>query len=60
MIERALRKQIDIRAFIFTTQDEEDGARWIPAEDILSSEDWRVLSEVNEILKPIYLQTIWT
>ncbi|KAM5527771.1 transposase-like protein [Fusarium oxysporum f. sp. phaseoli] len=56
MIERALRKQTDIRAFIFATQEEEDGARRIPAEDILSSEDWRVLGEVNEILKPIYLQ----
>jgi hypothetical protein len=60
MIERALRKQTDIRAFIFATQEEEDGARRIPAEDILSSEDWRVLGEVNEILKPIYLQTMRT
>ncbi|RKK92477.1 hypothetical protein BFJ70_g17772, partial [Fusarium oxysporum] len=60
MIERALRKQTDIRAFIFATQEEEDGARRIPAEDILSSEVWRVLGEVNEILKPIYLQTMRT
>ncbi|KAG8673969.1 hypothetical protein FPOAC2_07379 [Fusarium poae] len=60
MIERAFRKQTDIRAFIFATQEEEDGARRIPAEDILSSEDWRVLGEVNEILKPIYLQTMRT
>ncbi|KAJ0136169.1 Uncharacterized protein HZ326_20826 [Fusarium oxysporum f. sp. albedinis] len=37
MIERALRKQTDIRA-----------------------EDWRVLGEVNEVLKPIYLQTMRT
>jgi hypothetical protein len=55
MIERALRKQTDIRAFIFATQEEEDGTRRFPAEDILSSEDWRVLGEINEILKPIYL-----
>ncbi|KAF4332993.1 ribonuclease H [Fusarium beomiforme] len=60
MIERALRKQTDIRAFIFATQEEEDGARRIPADDILSSEDWRVLGEVNEILKPIYLLTMRT
>uniref|UniRef100_A0A0C4BKZ8 AC transposase n=1 Tax=Fusarium oxysporum (strain Fo5176) TaxID=660025 RepID=A0A0C4BKZ8_FUSOF len=58
MIERALRKQTDIRAFIFATQEEEDGVRRIPVEDILSSEDWRVLGEANEILKPIYLQTM--
>ncbi|KAI8401384.1 hypothetical protein FOFC_18253 [Fusarium oxysporum] len=60
MIKRALRKQTDIRAFIFATQEEEDGARRILAEDILSSEDWRVLGEVNELLKPIYLQTMQT
>ncbi|KAJ0131793.1 Poly [ADP-ribose] polymerase 2, partial [Fusarium oxysporum f. sp. albedinis] len=60
MIERALRKQADIRAFLFAIQEEENEARHIPADDILSSEDWRVLGEVNEILKPIYLQTMRT
>ncbi|RKK90542.1 hypothetical protein BFJ68_g16425 [Fusarium oxysporum] len=60
MIERALRKQTDIRAFLFAIQEEENEARRIPADDILSSEDWRVLGEVNEILKPIYLQTMRT
>jgi hypothetical protein len=60
MIERALRKQTDIRAFLFAIQEEENEARRIPADDILSSENWRVLGEVNEILKPIYLQTMRT
>ncbi|EXK76664.1 hypothetical protein FOQG_18598 [Fusarium oxysporum f. sp. raphani 54005] len=60
MIERALRKQTDIRAFLFAIQEEENEARRIPADDILSSEDWRVLGEVNEILKPIYLQMMRT
>ncbi|KAG7000175.1 putative AC transposase [Fusarium oxysporum f. sp. conglutinans] len=60
MIERALQKQTDIRAFLFAIQEEENEARRIPADDILSSEDWRVLGEVNEILKPIYLQTMRT
>jgi hypothetical protein len=60
MIERALRKQTDIRAFLFAIQEEENEARRIPADDILSSEDWRVPGEVNEILKPIYLQTTRT
>ncbi|RKK18989.1 hypothetical protein BFJ67_g17659 [Fusarium oxysporum f. sp. cepae] len=60
MIEGALRKQTDIRAFLFAIQEEENVARRIPADDILSSEDWRVLGEVNEILKPIYLQTMRT
>ncbi|EXM12288.1 hypothetical protein FOTG_19211 [Fusarium oxysporum f. sp. vasinfectum 25433] len=45
-------------AFLFAIQEEENEARCIPADDILSSEDWRVLGEVNEILKPIYLQTM--
>ncbi|KAJ0128078.1 Uncharacterized protein HZ326_28824 [Fusarium oxysporum f. sp. albedinis] len=44
------------QAFLFAIQEEENEARRIPADDILSSEDWRVLGEVNEILKPIYLQ----
>ncbi|EGU86083.1 hypothetical protein FOXB_03400 [Fusarium oxysporum f. sp. conglutinans Fo5176] len=60
MIERALRKQTDIRAFLFAIQEKENEARRIPADDMLSSEDWRVLGAVNEILKPIYLQTMRT
>ncbi|KJZ75821.1 hypothetical protein HIM_04645 [Hirsutella minnesotensis 3608] len=58
MIERALRKQTDIRAFIFALEGEQDEAKRIPADDILSNEDWRVLGEVNEILKPLYFQTM--
>ena len=60
MIERALRKRTDIRAFIFALEGEQDEAKRIPADDILSNEDWRVLGEVNAILKPIYLQTMRT
>ncbi|KFA70228.1 hypothetical protein S40285_09426 [Stachybotrys chlorohalonatus IBT 40285] len=56
MIERALQKQTDIRAFIFTLEGEQDEAKRIPTDDILSNEDWRVLGEVNEILMPLYLQ----
>ena len=52
MIERALRKQTDIRAFIFALEGEQDETKRIPADDILSNEDWRVLGEVNQILKP--------
>ncbi|KAM4056495.1 putative transposase [Hirsutella rhossiliensis] len=60
MIERALRNRTDIRAFIFALEGEQDEAKRIPAADILSNEDWRVLGEVNAILKPIYLQTMRT
>jgi hypothetical protein len=54
IIKRALRKPIDTRAFLFAIQEEENKARYIPADNILSSEDWRVLGKVNKILKLIY------
>lgn len=60
MIERALRKRTDIRVFLFALEGEQNEAKRIPADDMLSNEDWRVLSEVKEILKPIYLQTMRT
>ncbi|KAI8416773.1 hypothetical protein FOFC_03106 [Fusarium oxysporum] len=60
MIERALRKQTDIRAYIFALEGEKDEEKRIPADDILSNEDWRVLGEVNEILTPLYHQTMRT
>ncbi|KAM5529131.1 transposase-like protein [Fusarium oxysporum f. sp. phaseoli] len=60
MIERALRKQTDIRAYIFALEGQKDEEKRIPADDILSNEDWRVLGEVNEILTPLYHQTMRT
>ncbi|KAG6996788.1 putative AC transposase [Fusarium oxysporum f. sp. conglutinans] len=60
MMERALRKQTDIRAYIFALEGEKDEEKRIPADDILSKEDWRVLGEVNEILTPLYHQTMRT
>ncbi|RKK06792.1 hypothetical protein BFJ65_g18346 [Fusarium oxysporum f. sp. cepae] len=60
MIERALRKQTDIRAYIFALEGEKDEEKRIPADDILSNEDWRVLGEVNELLTPLYHQTMRT
>jgi hypothetical protein len=60
MIERALRKQTDIRAYIFALEGEKDEEKRIPADDILSNEDWRLLGEVNEILTPLYHQTMRT
>ncbi|KAK5988728.1 Putative AC9 transposase-like protein [Cladobotryum mycophilum] len=43
VIERSLRKQIDIRAFILALEGELDVSKRIHPEDVLSSEDWRVL-----------------
>ncbi|PNP50095.1 hypothetical protein FNYG_15977 [Fusarium nygamai] len=47
MIERALRKQTDIRAYVFALEGEKDEEKRIPADDILSNEDWRVLDNAN-------------
>ena len=60
MVERALKKQTDIKAFIFALEGEPDEMKRIPADDVLSNEDWRVLGEVREILRPLYLQTMRT
>lgn len=60
MIERSLRKQIDIRAFIFALEAEPDRSKRIHPEDVLSSEDWRVLGEIQAILQPLYRQTMRT
>jgi hypothetical protein len=60
MIERALRKQTDIKTFLFALQDEQDMARRIPADEMLSNEDWRVLDKAHEILQPVYLQAMRT
>ena len=60
MIERALRKQTNIRAYIFAPEGEKGEEKRIPANDILSDEDWRVLGEVNEILTPLYRQMMRT
>ncbi|KAF6525626.1 hypothetical protein HZS61_011421 [Fusarium oxysporum f. sp. conglutinans] len=48
MIKRALRKQTDIRAYIFALEGEKDEEKRIPADDILSNEDWRVLAALPE------------
>ncbi|KJZ69618.1 hypothetical protein HIM_10981 [Hirsutella minnesotensis 3608] len=58
MIERALRKQNDIRAFLFSLEGEAGASKRIPADDILTNEDWRVLAEIGHILMPLYLQTM--
>jgi hypothetical protein len=60
MIQRALRKQSDIQTFLARNLDEADPQRRIPVEDHLDMEDWRLLTELKEILEPLYHQTMRT
>jgi hypothetical protein len=60
MLNRAITKRDDLSSFILKLQVETDASRKIPAADVLTSDDWRVLEEVREILQPLYLQTMRT
>ncbi|KAF6782650.1 transposase-like protein [Colletotrichum musicola] len=57
MINRALQKKAEIETYVNWVQGEDDAARKIPDDDLLSPEDWKVLAEVSAILEPFYLQT---
>jgi hypothetical protein len=60
MIERALKKQGDIEIFLIRNSYEQDPGKRIPAEDVLTPEDWLLLVELRDILEPIYRQTMRT
>jgi hypothetical protein len=60
MIERALKKQGEIQAFLAKNKSELDPQRRVPEEDLLTYEDWRLLIELKEILEPLYQQTLRT
>ncbi|KAF6781225.1 transposase-like protein, partial [Colletotrichum sojae] len=60
MIERALKKQSQIQSFLSINQLEADPQKRPPEEDILTFEDWRLLVELQDILQPLYKQTIRT
>lgn len=54
MIKRALLKYHDICTFLRKNRDEPDPQKCIPESDHLNTEDWRLLSELKEILEPLY------
>ncbi|KAK5996251.1 Putative AC transposase-like protein [Cladobotryum mycophilum] len=58
MLDRAIKKQAHIQAFIHGSQLEPDPSNRIPNEDVLIIEDWRLLTEVKAILEPLYEQTM--
>ncbi|KZL65794.1 transposase-like protein [Colletotrichum incanum] len=57
MVKRAITKKVELQAFLLANQDSEEEAQRIPAADLLSPEDWKVLCEILHILEPFYLQT---
>lgn len=60
MIDRALRKQGEVQAFLSRNREELDPQRRVPLEDHLEMEDWRLLIELKDVLEPIYHQTMRT
>ena len=58
IFNRALKKTATIKVFIIKNQSEKDIKKRLPKEDILITEDWRVLAEIKIILEPFYKQTI--
>ena len=55
MIKRAWKMQSDIQAYIMTLDVTGNG---IPVEDRLTVEDWRLLGEILQLLKPLYTVTM--
>jgi len=61
MITRAWEKQAEIASFILKLDREEKNAdKRIPPGDKLTDEDWKVLAEIREVLKPLYDMTMRT
>ena len=57
MIKRALEVEYRIIMFIAISENEREASKRIDSADVLSREDWRILSDVGQILQPFYGQT---
>ncbi|KAJ3577745.1 hypothetical protein NPX13_g2821 [Xylaria arbuscula] len=60
MIKCAILKQSDIQIFLSRNFSEVNPQKQIPIEDHLGIEDWRLLTELKDILEPLYHQTLQT
>jgi hypothetical protein len=60
MINRAIKKRDELASFILKLEVESDASRRLPAADSLTTDDWKVLLEIREILRPIYQHTMRT
>ena len=58
MIDRAIKKQADIQVFVLQSTMEKEKYKRVDVEDHLTTEDWRVLTEVLSHLKPFYDMTM--
>lgn len=58
MIDRAMKKQSDVQIFVIQSGMEKERYKRIDVEDHLTAEDWRVLTEVLNHLKPFYEMTL--
>ncbi|KAF6815154.1 transposase-like protein [Colletotrichum plurivorum] len=57
MLRRALLKRIQIDGFVLNDKTLGSPAARLPDEDILTNEDWNILTELKSILGPLYRQT---
>lgn len=60
MIKRAWKKRSHITAYMMALELDGSAAARIPSEDQLSTEDWRLLGEIQQVLEPIYDMTMRT
>lgn len=60
MIDRALKKRRDLQNYLDSLDAGSDSSGRLPAADILTSEDWKVLLEIRTILEPLYKLTMKT
>ncbi|KAL2147135.1 hypothetical protein VTI28DRAFT_565 [Corynascus sepedonium] len=59
MIKRAQEKQAEIRAYLLSL-DLGSGSAQLPWEDCLTTDDWRLLNDIQHVLEPIYNLTMRT
>ncbi|OLL22349.1 hypothetical protein NEOLI_005044 [Neolecta irregularis DAH-3] len=58
MLTRALQKRHEIDSFIARCEVEREVYKRVPREDHLSQDDWLLLTEIAEMLKPFYDSTM--
>ncbi|KAF6781258.1 transposase-like protein, partial [Colletotrichum sojae] len=58
MISRAIIKKSQIHSYLMDLQLSEGDKCGIPPEDFLTTEDWRVLVELKNVVEPLYVQTM--
>lgn len=59
MIKRAWEKQAEIRAYLLSL-DLGSTSTHLPRQDYLTTDDWRLLNDIQYVLEPIYSLTMRT